>query len=91
MKKLLFLLLIVLIFGTISTISIHEEWEKAKQTCAKIKAFLKKYGIYDDVVKLLTDGSKNAAQKVCEKKLSSDVCRDIVTVVGKITSKIKIC
>ena len=90
MNKLLFLLLIALIFGTTSA-SIRDEWEKAKEACAKIRSFLKKYGIYEDVIKLLNDGARAAAQKVCEKKIPSDVCSDIVTVVGKLTSKIKVC
>ena len=91
MKKLLFLVLIALILGSISCGKIEDEWEKAKATCAKIKAFLKKYGIYDDVVSLLTKGAKAAAQAVCEKKLPKGVCSNLVTVVGKITAKIPSC
>ena len=91
MKKLFFLLLIALVFGTIYSLSIREEWEKAKATCAKIKTFLQKYGLYQDIVDLLNKGAKTAAQTLCEKKLSSDVCSDIVTVVGKISQKIIKC
>ena len=91
MKKLLIFLLIALIFGSISALSIREEWEKAKDVCSKVKAFLKKYGIYEDVVELLKKGAQAAAQKVCEKKIPSDVCTSIVKVVGKLLSKINIC
>ena len=91
MKKLLIFLLIALIFGSISALSIREEWEKAKEACSKVKEFLQKYGIYDDVVNLLKQGSKAVAQKLCEKKLPSDVCTSIIIVVGKILSKINVC
>ena len=90
MKKLLILLLITLIFGSISC-SVKDEWEKAKKTCAKVKAFLKKYDLYDDLVSLLNKSAKAAAQKICEKKFSSDLCSNIVYVVGTLTSQIHIC
>ena len=96
MKKLLILLLIALIFGSISALSIKEEWEKVKDKCSEVKAFLRKYDIYDNIVDLLKKGAKAAAQKYCEKKLSSlylssEICTSIVTVVGKLTSNIHIC
>ena len=70
---------------------LREEWEKAKQVCSKVKEFLQKYGIYEDIVNLLKQGSKAVAQKLCEKKLPSDVCTSIILVVGKILSKINVC
>ena len=87
MRKLLCLLLIVLIFGSISC-GIKEEWEKAKQTCAKIKSFLQKYGIYDDVVNLLNKGAKVAAKNVCMKKFSSSLCDDIINVAARVLKQI---
>ena len=72
MKKLLFLVLIALILGSISCGAIEDEWEKAKATCAKIKAFLKKYGIYDDVVKLLTKGQKQQLKQYARKNYQKE-------------------
>ena len=91
MKKLLILLLIVLIFGSISCGVLEDEWEHAKATCRKTKEYLKKYGIYDGVVNALTKGAKSVAQSVCEKKLPKTLCSNIVYVVGKITQKINNC
>ena len=91
MKKLLILLLIVLIFDSISCITVQEEWEKAKKVCSKVRDFLKKYGIYDDVVRLLKQGAKAGAQKICEKKLPKGVCSSIISVVGSLISKINVC
>ena len=90
MKKLLILLLVILIFGTISA-SVADEWEKAKKTCAKVKQFLKDHGLYDVLVDLVTKGLKKSAIGECKKKLPEWLCEDIVTVLGKLTSKIKIC
>ena len=95
MKKLLILLLIALIFGSISALSLKEEWEKVKEKCSEVKEFLQKYDIYDGIVDLLKKGAKAAAQRHCERKLSlpspSEICSSIVTVVGKLTSNIHIC
>ena len=90
MNKLLFFLLIALIFGSISA-GAAEEWEKVKGVCSKVRGFLQKYGIYDDVVRLLNQGAKTAATNVCKKKLSDGLCSSIISVVGKLTSKIHIC
>ena len=91
MKKLLFFVLIALILGSISAISVEEEWEKAKSACKKVKEFLKKYGIYEGVVSALNKGAKAAAQTVCEKKLPKALCTQIVYAVGKLTQKIPTC
>ena len=90
MKKLLILLLVVLIFGTISA-DAATEWAKVKNTCSKVKQFLKDYGLYDVLVDLVTKGLKKSAIGECKKKLPEWLCSDIVTVLGKLTSKIKIC
>ena len=90
MKKLLFLLLIVLIFGSISA-GVKDEWEKVKGTCSKVKNFLIKHGIYDDIIRLLNQGAKKGAETVCKKKLPAAVCSSVITVVGKLTGKIHLC
>ena len=91
MKKLLFFLLIALIFSSISAGTIQDEWNHAKETCAKVKSFLKKYGIYNELVRLLTQGAKTAATNVCKKALPDAICPGLITVVGKITKKINDC
>ena len=80
MKKLLILLLIALIFGSISCDFIDE---CKKATCAKIKEFLKKYGIYDDIVDLLKKGAKKVAQALCEKQIPSGLCSCLITRAGQ--------
>ena len=94
MKKLLILLLIALIFGSISALSLKEEWEKVKEKCSEVKGFLQTYDI-NGIVDLLIKGAKAAAQRHCERKLSlpspSEICSSIVTVVGRLTSNIHIC
>jgi len=90
MKKLLILLLVVLIFGTILADD-ASEWEKVKNTCSKVKKYLKDRGLYDVLVDLVTRGLKKSAIGECKKKLPEWLCSDIVTVLGKLTSKIKIC
>ena len=93
MKKLLILLLTALIFVSISAFSIIEEWEKVKDICSDVRKFLQKYGIFDDIIKLLTRGAKIPAQRLCVSTLSlpPDVCSNIVDVVAKLTSNIHIC
>ena len=80
MKKLLILLLIALIFGSILCDAI-DECQKA--SCADIKKILQKYGIYDAVVSAFQKGSKKIAQSVCEKKLPSNLCTCLITKVWK--------
>ena len=91
MKKLLFFLLIALIFNSISADGIEDEWNHAKETCAKVKSFLQKYGIYDDVVRLLTQGAKQVATNLCKKVLPDSICPGLITVVGKLTNIINNC
>ena len=91
MKKLLFFLLIALIFSSISAGTIQDEWNHAKQTCAKVKSFLKKYGVYNEIVRLLTNGAKTSATNYCNQHLPSGVCSSIITVVGRLTKKINDC
>ena len=86
MKKLLFLFLFALIFSSISC-DAASEWEKAKGTCAKVKAFLSKYGLYDDFVDALNRGAQSVAQKICEKVLPGWLCKDIVKVVFDLIKK----
>ena len=86
MKKLLYLVLISLIFSSILC-DAASEWEKAKGACAKVKQFLQKYGLYGDFVNALNDGAKNIAQSICEKVLPGWLCRDIVNVVFDLIQK----
>ena len=78
MKKLLFFFLIALIFGSISA---------GIENCSDVKSLLKKYNIYDQVVRLLNQGAKAAAQSVCKKVLSSGVCSTVIDKASKCLKK----
>ena len=81
MKKLLCLVLIALILGSISA-TIEDEWANAKGTFAKVKAFLQKYGIYDDLVKFFNDSAKGGAQLLCVKVIKKEgLCKEIINVL----------
>ena len=103
MRKLLFLILISLSLYTISSNykdmrTNQGEWnlhsfpvEGQEQTCKTVKecsTLLKKYGVYDDVIDLLSKGLKAAAQKVCEKKLPGKICSDAITILYRYISQL---
>ena len=75
MKKLLFFLIALLILDSISA---GDGWEKAKQVVSKAIEWLKKNGIYDDLVNALKAGAKKLAKSICVKKFSEKVCDDII-------------
>ena len=75
MKKLLILLLIALIFGSILC-DLIDECQKA--SCADVKKMCEKYGIYDALFSAFQKGSKKIAQTICEKKLPSNLCDCII-------------
>ena len=77
MKKILFLVLFALIFGSISA-GISEEWDKAKQVVSKAIEWLKSKGLYDNLLNLLLEGLKDKAQQFCERQLPSKVCSNII-------------
>ena len=82
MKKLLCLVLIALILGSISAVSIEDEWANAKSTFAKVKAFLQKYGIYDDLVDFFNKSAKGGAQLLCVKVIKKEgLCKEIINVL----------
>ena len=88
MKKFLYLILIALILGSISADSIEDEWANAKGTLAKVKKFLQKYGIYDDLVNYLNNGARSAAQVLCVKVIGKDrLCKEIITILWDFLQK----
>ena len=74
MKKLLFFLIAFLILDSISA----DGWDKAKQVFQKAIEWLKKNGLYDDLVNALKAGAKKLANNLCLKKFSQNVCDDII-------------
>ena len=81
MKKLLCLVLIALILGSISA-TVESEWANAKDTFGKVKAFLQKYGLYDDLVKFFNDSAKGGAQLLCVKVFKKEgLCKEIINVL----------
>ena len=87
MKKLLYLVLITLILGLIIS-SIEDEWDnesKCKENNYKcyqdLKTFLKKYGIYDDLIILFTKNLKTPAKLLCMKIFNKEeLCTDIINI-----------
>ena len=75
MKKLLFFLIAILILDSISAV---DWWEKAKQVVSKAIEWLKKNGIYDDLVNALKVSTKKLANDICVKKFSQKLCDDII-------------
>ena len=84
MKKFLCLLLIALIFGSISC-GAQEEWNKTKKVLSEVKKFLQKYGIYDQLVSFFNKSAKGGAQKLCVKVIKLDkLCTNIINVLWKL-------
>ena len=84
MKKLLFLLLIAIIFGSISC-GAQEEWDKTKKVLTEVKKFLQKYGIYDQLVEFFNKSAKGGAQKLCVKVIKLDkLCSNIIDVLWRL-------
>jgi len=84
MKKLLFLLLIALIFASVSC-GAQEEWDKTKKVLSEVKKFLQKYGIYDQLVDFFNKSAKGGAQKLCVKVIKLDkLCQNIISVLWKL-------
>ena len=87
MKKLLYLVLIALIFGSISA-SIEDEWAAAKNAFSKVKSFLQKYGIYDDLVAYFNQSAKGSAQILCVHVIKKDrLCKEIINILWSFLEK----
>lgn len=86
MKKLLFLILIALIFGLASSDLFDNDWsnicsdENNADKCVELlQRLLTKYDIYDQILILLKNSGTETAQKICEKRLKSEkLCTEIV-------------
>ena len=82
MKKLLILLLIALIFGTISADPI-DEYREARYSCSKLKDFLKRYNKYEPVMDNLNKGDKQTARRQCQRLFPAWLCDEMVIIIMK--------
>ena len=89
MKKLLFLIFIVLIFLNDSTADMSESCKEAfqKQTI-KVIDWLKKNGIQDPVVSAFKQGGAKLASKICEKIFLEECCPAFINFLIKNSSSL---
>ena len=93
MKKLIFLLLIAMVFCSsieeynldddleviLEGINVRKMWNQVKKYESKAKAFLKAIGIYDGLIKVLkTTGRYYGINYCTSKKIPQDICSSIV-------------
>ena len=84
MKKLLCLALMILIFGIISTNPIEDEWNNNvyEPPIIKVKKFLQKYGIYDDIVIFIKENKIGVAKLLCSKVIGREaVCDEAISIL----------
>ena len=81
MKKFLYLVLFVLIIGSISA-SFEDEWKEAKKYVTTCVQFLREKGLLDENVALLKKGLKDEAIDLCTQKYGSrNLCVDIIIMI----------
>ena len=81
MKKIVFLLLILLVLNdfALGAAGIKEEWAKVKAAFNKAKTWLKDKGLWDPLVNLVKDGALALAKRKCREKYDDPtLCNDVV-------------
>ena len=84
MKKLLFLIFIIIIILNNATADIGETCKEAfKKDATKAIEWLKNKGIWDPVVGAYKQGGKELANKICEKIFLKECCPALINFIDK--------